>query len=400
VIASHQSRPSDDPIFALNREANERRAKGETIVNATVGALLDDEGRLAVLPTAARAVHEVPAEEWAAYAPISGTPAFLQAVTLDLLGSQANLRDIAVASATPGGSGALRQAIANFLEPGQALLTTSFYWGPYQTLADESERRIETFPMFDASSRELDVAALERALVRQIQAQGRVLLFLNDPCHNPTGYSMHADEWRKVVACLLAHADEAPITLLVDCAYFAYNAADPRAFLKELVPLAGRVMLSFAWSASKTFTHYGLRVGALVACTPDDKERTTTEAALSYTSRGTWSNCTRGGQVAITRLISDPALAAACDAERAKLKSMLRARVDAWNRLARPRGLDYPRYDGGFFVTVFHEAAVEKAAQMKRAGVFVVPQKGALRVALCGVAERDVPRLVDSLAES
>jgi aromatic-amino-acid transaminase len=198
----------------------------------------------------------------------------------------------------------------------------------------------------------------------------------------------------------LAHADEAPITLLVDCAYFAYNAADPRAFLEELVPLAGRVMLCFAWSASKTFTHYGLRVGALVACIPDERERKMTEAALSYSCRGTWSNCTRGGQVAITRLLSDRALAGACDVERGKLKAMLRARIDAWNALARPRGLDYPRYDGGFFVTVFHEAAVEKAAEMKRAGVFVVPQKGALRVALCGVAERDVARLVDSLAGS
>jgi len=398
VIASHQSRPSDDPIFALNREATERQAKGEAVVNASVGALLDDEGKLSVLPTAARAVHDVPAGEWAAYAPISGTPAFLSAVVDDLLGSQPALRDVAIASATPGGSGALRQAIANFLEPGQALLTTSFFWGPYQTMADEADGRVETFAMFDASTRELDVAALDRALARQIAEQGRVLLFLNDPCHNPTGYSMHADEWQNVVACLLSHADEAPITLLVDCAYFAYNAADPRAFLKELVPLAGRVMLLFAWSASKTFTHYGLRVGALVACVPDERERKTTEAALSYSCRGMWSNCTRGGQVAITRLLSDPALANACDVERAKLKAMLRARVDAWNALARPRGLDYPRYDGGFFVTVFHDAAVEKAAQMKRAGVFVVPQKGALRVALCGVAERDVARLVDSLA--
>jgi aromatic-amino-acid transaminase len=375
VIASHQSRPSDDPIFALNREA-----------------------KLAVLPTAARAVHEVPAGEWAAYAPISGTPAFLEAVVDDLLDSQPALHGVAIASATPGGSGALRQAIANFLEPGQALLTTSFYWGPYQTMADEADCRVDTFSMFDAATRELDVAALDRALARQIAEQRRVLLFVNDPCHNPTGYSMHADEWQKVVACLLSHAGEAPITLLVDCAYFAYSAADPRAFLKELVPLAGRVMLLFAWSASKTFTHYGLRVGALVACIPDEAERRTTEAALSYSSRGMWSNCTRGGQLAIARLLSDPALAKACDAERAKLKAMLRARVDAWNGLARPKGLDYPRYDGGFFVTVFHPAAIEKAAEMKRDGVFVVPQKGALRVALCGVAERDVARLVDSLA--
>jgi aromatic-amino-acid transaminase len=400
LIASHQTRPSDDPIFALYREATQRRDRGEAVVNATVGALLDDEGKLCVLPTAARAVREVPAEEWAAYAPIAGAPDFLQAVQGDLLDGQRTLREAGIATATPGGTGALRHAIANFLEPGQALLTTSFYWGPYATLADEADRRVETFSMFSAgegSARELNVSALDRAVARQIAAQGRVLLFLNDPCHNPTGYSMRPEEWRAVVGCLLAHSERAPVTLLVDSAYSAYAAADSGALLAELAPLLGRAALLFAWSASKTFTHYGLRVGALVACIGDREERRATESAFSYSCRGTWSNCSRGGQAAITRLLSDRDLARACDAERAELRSMLRARVNTWNRLAGAKGLSYPRYTGGFFVTVFHEKAFEKAATMKAAGVFVVPQKGALRVALSSVAERDVPRLVDAL---
>ncbi|HTB73379.1 MAG TPA: hypothetical protein VK762_09035 [Polyangiaceae bacterium] len=63
----------------------------------------------------------------------------------------------------------------------------------------------------------------------------------------------------------------------------------------------------------------------------------------------------------------------------------------------------YPRYEGGFFVTVFSDQAAEKAAAMRAKGVFVVPQLprsggGALRVALCSVAERDIPRLVEALA--
>ena len=48
----------------------------------------------------------------------------------------------------PGGTGALRHAIANFLEPGQQLLTSSFFWGPYKTLADEADRGLATFRMF------------------------------------------------------------------------------------------------------------------------------------------------------------------------------------------------------------------------------------------------------------
>jgi aromatic-amino-acid transaminase len=404
VIPAHQSRPSDDPIFALNQEATLRRQRGESIVNATVGALLDDEGELAVLPSAARAVHEVATEEWATYAPIAGSPAFLRAVLDDLLGSEPELRASAIATATPGGSGALRHAIANFLEPGQALLTSSYYWGPYQTLCDEADRKVATFAMFTADGG-LDVAALDRALAVQLAEQKRALIFLNDPCHNPTGYSMRPEEWRAVVERLVARAADGAVTLLVDMAYFAYGAREPRAFLRELRPLLGKVALLFAWSASKTFTHYGLRVGALVACIADERERALTENALSYSSRGTWSNCNRGGMAAVTRLLTDRDLGAACDREREQLKSLLRARVAAFNQLAPARTLRYPRYEGGFFVTVFVDDPVAKAAHMRAGGVFVVPQKapaggqgsGALRVALCSVAERDVARLVDAL---
>ena len=405
VIPSHQARPSDDPIFALNREASQRKERGEAIINATVGALLNDDGSLAVLPTAARVVHEVGKEDWAAYAPIAGSPQFLRAVMDDVLSTEPTLREAAIAVATPGGSGALRNAIANYLEPGQALLSTSYFWGPYQTLADEADRKVATFAMFKDGS--LDIGALDAAIAQQINSQGRVLLFLNDPCHNPTGYSMRPAEWKQVANCILSHAARAPITLLVDMAYFAYGANDPRALITELAPLLGKAGLLFAWSASKTFTHYGLRVGALIACVADAKERASTEAALVYSCRGTWSNCNRGGLAAITRLLTDATLAAACNTEREQLKTILLARVAAFNALAPARGLVYPRYEGGFFVTVFHDDAKAKAMAMKEAGVFVVPQlpprsgnaieRGALRIALCSVAEKDVARLVDAL---
>lgn len=402
LIPSHQGRPADDPIFALNKEATQRRQRGEPIVNATVGVLLDDDGKLAILPTAARAVHDVPAVEWATYAPIAGTPEFLRAVIDDLFGGEPELKRTAVAVATPGGSGALRHAIANFLEPGQALLTTSWFWGPYRTLCDETERKLETFEMF-AQGGGLGVAALDVALARLLATQGRALVVLNDPCQNPTGYSMTDDDWRAVVERVSARASDGPVTLLVDCAYFLYGARDPRAFLRHLRPLVDRVTLLLAWSASKSFTHYGLRVGALVACVGDDAERPMVESALCYSCRGTWSNCNRGGLVAITRLLGDAEMARACAAEREDLKRLLLARVDAFNRHAQERGLRYPRYEGGFFVTVFDERPREKAEAMRARGVYVVPQvgssgDGALRVALSSVAERDVAKLVEALA--
>jgi aromatic-amino-acid transaminase len=407
LIPSHQHRPSDDPIFSLHREATQRKERGEKVVDASMGVLLGDDGELSILPTAARAVRQVPAMEWATYAPIAGTPEFARAVMEDLLGGVRAMREAAIAVATPGGSGAIRHAIANFLEPGQAALTTSWFWSPYRTLCDESDRKLETFTMFDEQGR-LDVGALDAALARQLAAQGRALVIVNDPAHNPTGYSMSDAEWAALAECVGRHADRHPVTLLVDCAYFLYGAAgrDPLAYLRHLQPLVGRAAVLFAWSASKSFTHYGLRVGALVACVGDAGDRTKVASALSYSSRGTWSNCNHGGLSAITRVLVDPAMRTAVDAERAALKGMLTARVETFNRLARDKGLLYPRYEGGFFVTVFADRPQEQAAAMKAQGVFAVPQAaasgsgGVLRVALCAVAGADVPRLVDALSGS
>ncbi len=396
LIPSRQNRPAGDVIFALNAEATKRRLAGEPVVNATLGSLMRDDGTLALLETASKTVHATSKEEWAAYAPIPGTPEFLKAVIHDTLQTVPSLKAAAVAAATPGGTGALRHALMHYLEPGQALLTSSFFWGPYQTLVDEHDRKLETFSMF-TSQMELDVAALEAKVADQLSTQKRVLLFINDPCQNPTGYSMRTHEWQQVVAALLRQAEKGPITLLVDMAYWLYGSSgDPRAFLQSLVPLLGKVGLLFAWSASKSFTHYGLRVGALIACVEDDQERAATDAALAYACRGTWSNCTRGGLNAITKLLTDQALSKACDAEREVLKQMLTARVRVFNELARNKGLSYPRYEGGFFVTVFSDDAFELAKRMKEKGVFVVPQKGAVRVALCSASLSDVERVVEA----
>ncbi len=399
LAPSRQGRPADDPIFALNAEANRRRNAGESIVNATLGTLMQDDGRLLILETAARALREVPREEWAAYAPIAGPHDFLNAVIADCFLGRSDFADCATAVAAAGGTGALRHAIVNFLRPGDAILTSSFFWGPYRTLCDEHERRVETFSMFDAKGG-LDVAALERAAADLLEKQGRVLLILNDPCHNPTGYAMTQTEWAAVVDVLHTLSERGPITLLVDMAYFLYGSADdPRAYLDELRPLLGRVGLLFAWSASKSFTHYGLRVGALVACEPDADQRRAVANALGFSCRGTWSNCNRGGLTLITRLLTDDDLARACDAERDAARDLLMTRVATFNRCAAQRGLVHPRYEGGFFVTVFADQAEERARKMRdERGVFVVPQKGALRVALCSIAERDVPRVVDALA--
>jgi aromatic-amino-acid transaminase len=397
LIPEARARPADDPIFALDAEAQRLAQTGKRVINATLGALMEDDGTLAVMPSVAEALAGVPLARAASYAPIAGDAAFREAVVGDLLGGTP-LAGQAVAVATPGGTGALHHAVTNFLGPGEALLTTSYYWGPYRTIADHTRRGLVAFPMF-GSDGSLDLGAFESALMDLLRRQERVLVIFNSPCHNPTGYSLEQREWAESVRILRAAARRGAVTFLNDFAYAKYGEQAERQWLERAAEMVGEVVLLVAWTVSKSFALYGARVGALVAVHPDPEERQRIFNALSYSCRGTWSNCNHLGLLAIERLLSDPDLRARSDRERARLVRMLAERVQAFNLHAGRAGLAYPRYRGGFFVSVFTPRPEVTAAVARERGVFVVPIQGAVRVALCSTSAAQVPELVGALAD-
>jgi aromatic-amino-acid transaminase len=395
LIASRTSRPGDDPIFSLNAEAQKRAKTGEDIVNATIGALLTDDGKLAIMPSVADALSTLPFSSIANYAPIPGLDAYRKAIAEDLLGPY-GLADKAACVATPGGTGALRIAFDDFLEPGQTALTSSFYWAPYRTIADEAGRKLTTYEMFDDKGR-FNVADFDRELDRLMASQARALVLLNTPCHNPTGYSLDQTELDQLSEVLTRHAPRGPITLVLDVAYGYFHPKSLDLCIASLTKLAGKIMVVFAWSGSKAFALYGQRVGAFVAVCHDDAERVRVENALTYSCRGIWSNCNAGGMAAVARLLGEPERRSKVLAERADLVALLQKRVDFWNEHASAAGLVYPRYDGGFFTTVYAADPKRTSKALADRGVFLVPTAGAVRVAVCAVNEAQIARIVESL---
>lgn len=395
LIPAAGSRSGDDPIFALNAEAKQRSARGEDVINATLGALLDDEGKLMLMPVVGESFAAIDRRQAAAYAPILGDPTFLGGVSSSLFHGTA-LAGNTVAAATPGGSGALVLAIQNFVEPGQSILVPNLFWGPYRTMAEQSGRKLATFRLFDEDG-DFDLSAFDEALSREIRQQGRSLVILNFPCNNPTGFAPSRPEWDAIAEVVRRQSKRGQVVVLIDHAYAAFAPHGGDEWIAPLERCLPETLLLVAWTASKSFAQYGARVGALVAAHPDPAVRSRIQNAFGFACRGLWSNCNHLGQLAISRLLNDPALKARADQERQALVSLLGARVEAFNHSAKKAGLRYPRYEGGFFVTVFANDGARAGLRAKEDGVFVVPQSGSVRVALCSTPVSKIERLVATL---
>ncbi|HTL99407.1 MAG TPA: aminotransferase class I/II-fold pyridoxal phosphate-dependent enzyme [Holophagaceae bacterium] len=387
----------EDLIFALNGEAQKRAAAGESVINATVGALLDDRGRLVALETVMKLWRELSDMEVAPYAPIAGDPAFLTALTerhWPGLGAPGS------GCATPGGSGALALSVKNLLAPGMAVAAMAPYWGPYDTLASEGGVSIAHLP-YPALGAGLDMDAWAKALNGLMASQGRLLLWLNDPCHNPTGRSLSRSERGEVFTLLRDITPFGPVTLLLDLAYLDYTR-EPQAVREALddyrtLAEEGKILVGAALSVSKSLTLYGGRGGALVF---PWTEHAALQAALAVSCRGLYSNCPRAPQSLVAKLHRDGKAQAALAAEHKHWSEVLESRAMALDGALKAEGLDGAPWQGGFFVTLPVQDPNGVCDRLKAQGVFVVPSPWGLRVGICGLKAEDAPRFAAALKAS
>ncbi|MEG2200023.1 MAG: aminotransferase class I/II-fold pyridoxal phosphate-dependent enzyme, partial [Anaerovorax sp.] len=176
--------PLEDKIFGINKLAKEMIAKEGTdqVVNATIGSLLDDHGNLVVLSSVVDVLKNLTATDYADYAPIGGTADFQRDVKKAAFGNfQPTCFTEAIA--TPGGTGAIRNTIQNYSKRGDQVLTSDWYWGPYNTIAQEIERTIATYTLFDEDGK-FNIASFDRKVKELLEKQDGLVIILNTPAHN------------------------------------------------------------------------------------------------------------------------------------------------------------------------------------------------------------------------
>mgnify|MGYP002105983387 FL=1 len=391
TLAGHAEREyAPDKIFAASQKAKAAIAQfgGDAVINSTLGECLDEDGKLMVLPTVERMIRTMPVEEICSYAPIGGIPGFNEAVQISLFG-QVSKRFFVESAPTPGGCGALRHAVWNFLEDGDAMLTTDWFWGPYRNICEEHGRRLETFPMFDEEDR-FNCPALEQALGGLLERQNQVLLVLNTPANNPTGYSMTPEEMDRVVEAIRRFGALYPdkkITFCLDVSYIDFDDTfeNTRRMFDCIRDMPENSMTLVVFSMSKSYTMCGMRCGALV-CLGETKEAAERfKAAMSYSSRSVWSNVVRMAQRILVDINLNPEVKCQADAEREKFRDLISRRGETFYGEAKRVGLKCCPYKHGYFIAIPCKNPAKAAEILCGDNVFVVPQARGLRFSPCAV---------------
>ena len=391
IFASPQGRniPKEDKIFGINNRAKAMIAEEgkEKVVNATIGALLDDDGELIVLSSVNDVFKKLSPKEFAEYAPISGTPEFKKAVKQDALRGY-EPKGFVEASATPGGTGAIRNTIANYTDRGDSVLVADWYWSPYGTIAAEQGRKVETFTFFN-DERKFNAEDFRAKAESLLSKQQRLVIILNTPAHNPTGYSLTTEDWNNVKTVLESLPADKKITLLVDTAYidFAGDEEEYRSFLPILEEMPENVLTLISHSLSKAYTLYGMRCGALICLAKTEEIAEEFKRVCEFSSRASWSNCARAPQVILSKIYGDPELKAKVFEERQGYREMLLRRGRAFEKAAADCGLEMVPFDAGFFASIPCSNPDEVAARLEKEGIFLVPLAKGLRVSVASVSE-------------
>ena len=398
-VAPHtHGKTSVDRIFGAS-EAAQKRIKeigADAVTNATIGAIMDDDEKFAVLPTVSKVFRSLEDGQYFRYAPIMGLPEFLDLVQ-DACFGESRPEGYTAALATAGGTGAIHHSIWNYTEVGDQVITAEWYWGAYNTICRDMDRELVTYPMLTPDDKYFNLPALTETVHKVLARQDRVLVIINTPAHNPTGFSLTPEDVENVLNMLKEElkGTNKTATLCLDVAYIDYagEREEVRKLFKKLSNLPKNIFGLVAYSMSKSFTMYGERCGALLGVTSDKEQIQQFLDVNKNTGRSTWSNINRGAMETLQIIYKDPELLDKVQQERAYYYKMVQARGDLFTKEAKECGLNIVPYISGFFLSIPAKDSMKVCEKLHEVNVFCVPLAAGVRVALCGISLNKVKGL-------
>ena len=384
-----QAQPADK-ILALMQMFRDDPREGK--IDLGVGVYKDATGLTPVM----RAVKMAEQQIWASqdtkvYTGLIGDPAFSEAMISLVLGDAVS-RDTVAAAATPGGTGAVRQAfeMIRMAKPDARIFVSDPTWPNHLTILKYLGMEVVPYRYFDNETRSVDFDGMIADLKG---AKAGDVVLLHGCCHNPTGANLTGPEWDAVIEVLL----ETGATPMIDIAYQGFGdglEADADATRKVAASVPECLI---AASCSKNFGIYRERTGLLMAVAANAEAHALNQQTLAFLNRQNYSFPPDHGARIVTTILGDDALRADWTAELEEVRTaMLGLRNQLAGELQRLSGSDrfgfLAEHRGMFSRLGASPEQVE--ALRKDHGVYMV---GDSRMNIAGLNAQTVPVLAQAI---
>ncbi|PTE22085.1 aromatic amino acid aminotransferase [Cereibacter changlensis JA139] len=390
MLSALKPQPADKILQLIQMYRDDPR---EAKIDLGVGVYKDPTGLTPVM----RAVKAAEAKLWQTettktYTGLAGEPAYAAAMAKMILGEDAAADRIA-AIATPGGTGAIRQALEliKLASPEATVWLSNPTWPNHPSIIRYLGIPMREYRYFDAETGGVDFDGMMADLAGV--KEGDVVL-LHGCCHNPTGANPNAVEWA-AIADVLEKTGAIP---LIDLAYqgFGDGLEEDAAATRLIAARLPEVLI--AASCSKNFGIYRERTGVLMAL-GDPALKPTVQANLNFLNRQNFSFPPDHGARLVTMILTDAELTADWKSELEEVRlNMLTLRQLLADALRAETGSDRFGFIGqhrGMFSRLGITADQVERLRSEH-GIYMV---GDSRLNIAGLNRNTVPVLARAVAQ-
>ncbi|WP_170448721.1 aromatic amino acid transaminase [Ruegeria arenilitoris] len=381
-----------DKILALMQMY--REDPREQKIDLGVGVYKDANGVTPVMRAVKAAEQRIWEEQDSkAYTGLAGDPVYADAMISLILGTSVPRANIA-AVATPGGTGACRQAfeLIRMANPSARVFVSNPTWPNHISILNYLGIETVAYRYFDEETRGVDFDGMIEDL--KTANAGDVVL-LHGCCHNPTGANLNMVQWQEVVNLI----NDRGLVAMIDIAYQGFgDGLNEDAQATRLVAASVKECL-IAASCSKNFGVYRERTGLLMAISADAGQTALNQGTLAFLNRQNYSFPPDHGARVVTTILMDEGLRADWMAELEEVRlSMLGLRRQLADELQRLSGSDrfgFLAQHRGMFSRL--GAAPELVEKLRvEHGIYMV---GDSRMNIAGLNEATVPILAKAIID-
>ncbi len=333
MFQSLKEQPADKILALMQKYKEDTR---ESKIDLGVGVYKNAEGLTPVM----RAVKTAEQQLWErettkSYVGLVGDPQFSD-VMIDLVLLDSVARGNIAAAATPGGTGAVRQAfeLLKMANPDVRVFVSDPTWPNHLSILKYLNLPVLPYRYFDSETRGVNFAGMMEDLA---DARSGDVILLHGCCHNPTGANLNISQWQEVVAFL----NKSGATPMIDIAYqgFGDGLQEDAAGTRLVASSVSETVI--AASCSKNFGIYRERTGLLMVVSQDANAKGLNQSTLAFLNRQNFSFPPDHGARLVTMVLSDPVLRSDWAAELEDVRlGMLELRTQLASELQRLSGSD------------------------------------------------------------